>query len=446
MRRIILFTSIISLFFSEEFYSQTMIILQPGPEGKDTYVWSVNPNNNYGDSQALPAMGWTFHGVPGAKRSLIDFDLSDIPSNAIILDARLDLYYNCIEPTYVPQTGDNESYLQLITTPWDEYGPTWNNQPATTTTDQVYLPRSTKPEQDYTDIDVTVMVAKMHAEPDNYHGIMLRLINEYPYNCLLFASSDWTVKEKRPRLTVTYLECELPTVDFEYEVNGLKVSFTGISNTATSWYWDFGDGYFSNLPDPVHEYQEQGSYEVCLQVSDSCGMAEHCEIVDICDYPVAAFSYSSLDLTVYFENSSVFSETYFWSFGDGYYSDLADPWHTYDTTGYYYVYLITINECGTDTACQVIFVNFSAIDEQGNVVFSVYPNPAISQISISSQQPATKLSITDMFGRVRDEFENIIAFPLQIDVSAYQEGMYIIRIFTTDNQSKTIKFLKLREK
>ncbi|MBW6460910.1 MAG: DNRLRE domain-containing protein, partial [Bacteroidales bacterium] len=197
-----------------EIIAQTTITLQPGPEGKDTWVWSINPNSNYGDVQSLPAMGWTFSGVPGAKRSLIDFDLSDIPPTAIILDARLDLYYNCIEPTYVTQSGDNEAYLRLITTPWDEYGPTWNNQPATTTTDQVYLPRSTEPEQDYTDIDVTVQIAKMHIEPDNYHGFMLQLINEYPYNCLLFASSDWTVKEKRPRLTVTYLECELPIVNF----------------------------------------------------------------------------------------------------------------------------------------------------------------------------------------------------------------------------------------
>jgi len=440
--RYLLLTFLILLSF-REVAAQITITLQPGPEGKDTYVWSVNPNNNYGNSQALPAMGWTFYGAPGAKRSLMDFDLSDIPPNTIILDARLDLYYNCIEPTYVPQSGNNEAYLQLITTPWDEYDPTWNNQPATTTTDQVYLPRSTEPEQDYTDIDVTVMIEKIHGEPDNYHGMMLRLINEYPYNCLLFASSDWTEKEKRPRLNVTYLECELPTVDFEYDVNGLKVSFTGISNTATTWYWDFGDGYFSNLPDPVHEYQQQGSYEVCLQVSDSCGMAEHCEIVDICDYPVAAFSFSSLDLTVYFENSSIFSDQYFWSFGDGYYSDLADPWHTYDTTGYYYVYLITSNECGADTACQVIYVNYSSIYEQGKAGFSLYPNPAIGQISVNGQQPVAKLMITDLFGRVRDEFENIMAFPLRIDVSAYPEGMFIIHIVTSDYKTRSIKFLKI---
>lgn len=33
------------------------------------------------------------------------------------------------------------------------------------------------------------------------------------------------------------------------------------------WSWDFGDGNFSNVQHPVHQYDESGVYEVCLEVT-----------------------------------------------------------------------------------------------------------------------------------------------------------------------------------
>jgi gliding motility-associated-like protein len=40
---------------------------------------------------------------------------------------------------------------------------------------------------------------------------------------------------------------------------------------AYSWMWDFGDGEFDNLPNPVHQYQNEGTYTVTLIVVDSNG-------------------------------------------------------------------------------------------------------------------------------------------------------------------------------
>jgi hypothetical protein len=85
------------------------------------------------------------------------------------------------------------------------------------------------------------------------------------------------------------------------------------------------------------------------------------------------------------------------------------------------------------------------MDEYMDSHFTVFPNPAAGQLFLTGQQPAGKLIISDLFGRVRDEFENIMAFPYRIDVSDYPGGIYIIQILTTDNQPKSIKFLKLRE-
>ena len=262
--------------------SQITIVLQPGLEGKDAQIWSINPDNNYGNSPSFKVFGWTHSGVPGINRALIDFDLSVIPDSSFIIDARLNLYFVCLEPTYFGHTGNNASYLQLVTEPWEENAVSWNTQPEVTTLDQVLFPQSTDPYQDYLDIDVTAAINHLYSEPENYHGLMLRLIDETPYNCLMFASSDYEdVPEMRPMLEITYIGCQPPSVSFEYEVTGLSVAFSGASPTATSWHWDFGDGDTSILQNPVHTYPVMGNYQVCLRVEDTCHFATYCEDVDL---------------------------------------------------------------------------------------------------------------------------------------------------------------------
>jgi PKD repeat protein len=357
MKRITFFVLVFLFFTFKNVYPQDTIVLQPGPEGKDAEISSLQPDINYGGTSKFVAMAWTHSGEPGNHRAIIDFDLSMIPPGGEIVDARLNLYYVCLEPTYVPQTGNNESYLQLITEEWDEGTVTWNTQPSITTEDQVYLPASTEPEQDYTNIDVTIPVRKMYNEPENYHGLMLRLITEEYYRCLLFASGDYMdYPELRPKLEIIYIACEPPTVDFGYEVNGDTVSFTGISPSATSWHWDFGDGDTSNIQNPGHLYQQQGLYQVCLMVGDTCYSAQHCEMVTVCDMmpPVAGFTYMIDALTVTFQDKSILADEYYWDFGDGYYSNLSDPYHIYDLPGQYEVCLMTWNACGSDTVCEII--------------------------------------------------------------------------------------------
>lgn len=52
--------------------------------------------------------------------------------------------------------------------------------------------------------------------------------------------------------------------DFVYSADCLNVTFTDLSENASSLYWDFGDGSSSTKDDPVHEYAAAGSYTVVL--------------------------------------------------------------------------------------------------------------------------------------------------------------------------------------
>jgi PKD repeat protein len=355
MKRLTFFILALSFLLIKDVCSQDTIVFQAGPEGKYANLWTYHPDNNYGHTALFHTMGWTYWGDPGVIRSLIAFDLSAIPPGAFILDAKLSLYYLNTQPDPNIQPGENRSYLQLITSAWDEETVTWNNPPSTTSEDQVYLPQSTEPEQDYPDIDVTVPIRKIHDEPENYFGLMLRLINEDPYACMLFASGDCELTELRPKLEIIYTDCPVPTVDFDYQVTELSVSFSGISPTAISWHWDFGDGDTSNIQNPVHVYQQQGFYQVCLTVEDTCYFAENCEEVEICIAPpLTGFTYTTEGLTVFFQDTSVIADEYFWDFGDSYYSNLASPWHSYTMNGSYFVCLTASNSCGADTACNMI--------------------------------------------------------------------------------------------
>jgi PKD repeat protein len=357
-------------------FSQDTLMLRPGPEGKDALFDNSYPYINWGNTEKFKCMAWDVDGEAVICRGVIYFDLTAIPSNALILDARLNLFFGTFEPVYIPHSGENASYLQRIISPWEENTVDWSNQPATTSDDQVILPQSSNPEQDYTNIDVTQQIQAMVDDLQNNFGFMLRLINEYPGNCLMFASGDCQDVNKRPGLEIIYKACDPLTVDYIYQLNEQTVSFTGNSPTAVNWYWDFGDGYSSSLQNPVHFYLEKGYYDVCLEVDNDCGSVQHCETIQVCDMPETGFQCTTEGLTAYFQDTSHFAGNYFWTFGDGYYSDQSNPWHTFDTAGFYEVCLETVNVCGRDTVCQEVFVDYSGIHENPIPMFTVYPNPA----------------------------------------------------------------------
>ncbi len=67
-----------------------------------------------------------------------------------------------------------------------------------------------------------------------------------------------------------------PFASFQYEVseeNALKVSFTNTSENAETYKWDFGDGETSTEENPVHEYSEEGSYDVVLTATNADGVS-----------------------------------------------------------------------------------------------------------------------------------------------------------------------------
>ena len=185
---------------------QTVTLINSAKNSNEMFL-AGNDFDNYSDATAkeLDAFVWTRFGLPDYGRSVFKFDLSQLPANATITDAKLTLYSN---PT--PLNGNlvdanfgsnNAMLIQRVISNWSTNS-TWQTQPDTDPADEAVIPQATAASEDLVDIDVTNMVQKMMTN-DNY-GFMIRLQREEMYNCRIFCSSKYADASKHPKLVVTY--------------------------------------------------------------------------------------------------------------------------------------------------------------------------------------------------------------------------------------------------
>ncbi len=181
----------------------TVVSIKPSAEGKNALLVSSSPDLARPDFAEFGVNAWTNGGVPLYFRSLIEFDLSAIPAEANIVEATLNLYY---APggtgEHANTMGSNESLLMRVTESWDKTTVTWNNQPTTTSDNQVLIPNSINPTQDYLGIDVSQLIRD--AKQLGNYGFLLKLATEQHYRRLTFASGDYADDTKHPELIVKY--------------------------------------------------------------------------------------------------------------------------------------------------------------------------------------------------------------------------------------------------
>lgn len=69
-----------------------------------------------------------------------------------------------------------------------------------------------------------------------------------------------------------------------FSVVAMQPEYTFVNESTgnpTSFSWDFGDGNFSSEENPSHVYLENGTYEVCLTITNECGESNTCSEVTI---------------------------------------------------------------------------------------------------------------------------------------------------------------------
>lgn len=180
-------------------------------DGKYTQAHLVDYQLTVSDTTQpeIAAAAWTCNalGFPTCNyRAILRFDVSQIPSNAIITSARLYLYAkqnniigNPGSPTFGTQ---NTAILQKVVAPWNLATIAWGNQPGTTVAGQVSLSQSNSTVQDY-QVDIPSFVQDWVQSPASNFGMMLKLQQEIFYNSLIFHSGS-SPENVQPKLEICY--------------------------------------------------------------------------------------------------------------------------------------------------------------------------------------------------------------------------------------------------
>lgn len=85
---------------------------------------------------------------------------------------------------------------------------------------------------------------------------------------------------------------------------------------------------------------------------------------DLDAYFVTEFDEYEVDEIIYFNNKSDRAETYWWEFGDGYYSDRENPEHAFSAPGTYEVWLTIENDDESDDFKKVFYIRPKSVNTQ----------------------------------------------------------------------------------
>jgi PKD repeat protein len=230
-----------------------------------------------------------------------------------------------------------------------------------------------------------------------------------------------------------------PAVGYSYNTNSpsLTVAFndTSLGNNPRVWY--FGDGDSSLLRNPTHIYAAQGKYNVCLKLTNSCGVsAQACKEVNVvCPPAAASYIKTVTDKKVVFEADTNGGTMFTWDFGDGSAlisgADKGMVTKIFSDYKNYRVCLYVESPCGMDTICETVYIAVTGERESAiSDDIKLFPNPAAHMLNVAIRGSSSpNVRIIDLTGKEVLDWQ-----PLQndgkINISHLVPGQYVIEIMS----------------
>lgn len=152
----------------------------------------------------------------------------------------------------------------------------------------------------------------------------------------------------------------------------IQFTNTSINDAGATYLWDFGDASpTSTMENPIHNYNNYGTYDVTLIV-DVNGCIDTIRQIGAADiqpqtasFDVDTNSICQGEAINFMETSIVPGTSWNWDFGDGGTSMDQNPTHTYDSSGTYTVIFVsTIGGC-SDSMVMTNLVSVDTLPEVG---------------------------------------------------------------------------------
>jgi len=183
-----------------------------------------------------------------------------------------------------------------------------------------------------------------------------------------------------------------PVADFDVNSfnNSYFIRVQNQSDDADLNVWDFGDGTVDTNNNNVffYRYESSDTFNICLDVSGSCGGSDQfCQDVIVnCPFPTADFEYIYQDLSFAGSVDTANVDSISWDFGDGTTSGAASVLHKYRFDGKKTICVYVYNNCGVDSICKSFDAVFSSVSELGQ------NDQSISIKTLANQQVELEVS------------------------------------------------------
>jgi gliding motility-associated-like protein len=152
---------------------------------------------------------------------------------------------------------------------------------------------------------------------------------------------------------------DLPTANFTFQTacpdNQIIVNFNDNSTSTDPidyWYYNLGGTGVVTAPNTSQLFNVSGDYLIThiVATANNC-MDTIIQTVTIPELPQAGFEYNTdngfnISATFNFSDTSLYSTSYYWDFGNGDTSILQNPSNSYFTNGSYTIYQFVYNEFG----------------------------------------------------------------------------------------------------
>ncbi|MBC8048510.1 MAG: T9SS type A sorting domain-containing protein [Fimbriimonadaceae bacterium] len=259
----------------------------------------------------------------------------------------------------------------------------------------------------------------------------LSVPGEYVFEIYTLLPDDIDISNDTFELTINSYAS--PIAMLEENITACDSIILDAGNPGKGYLWSTGDitqtitvtssGIYSvTISDPVSDCEISDTVNVALEFA-----------------PEASFIYTTSGLTVFFENTTPGTGTYFWVFGDGDGSTETDPTHTYTSEGDYSVTLIVENGCGVSEYNMVITIQFTGISNTAIQSVNLFPNPADQFFIVELDNLSRSEMVLEMYDlhgkRVISPLENQIINEnsVYVNISDLPAGIFVVKLIVGED-------------